>query len=101
MTEVVIKDLETGLRDLFRRAYLSNCDLESEQLSEADRATIEDLDTIEILENFKDLVESLLSCKRDFMKTDKSEIVSRCEQFESMLQKLEAEVRTHIRVQDM
>jgi hypothetical protein len=49
MTEVVIQDLETGLRDLFRRAYLSNCDLESEQLTEADRATIEDLDTIEIL----------------------------------------------------
>lgn len=98
MTEVVIKDLETGLRDLFRKSYLSNCEIECEELTEADRSTLEDLDCLEILENFKDLVNSLLSCKRDFKQTDKSDIVSRCEQFETMLQKLEAEVRTHIRV---
>lgn len=98
MTEVVITDLETGLRDLFNKAYLSNCEIECEELTEADRDTLEDLDSLEILENFKDLVNSLLSCKRDFKKTDKSEIAGRCEQFETMLQKLEAEVRTHIRV---
>jgi len=98
MTEVVIKDLETGLRDLFHKAYLSNCELEDEELTEADRSTLEDLDCLEILENFKDLVNSLLSCKRDFKQTDKSDIASRCEQFETMLQKLEAEVRNHIRV---
>lgn len=98
MTEVVITDLETGLRDLFNKAYLSNCEIECEELTAADRDTLEDLDSLEILENFKDLVNSLLSCKRDFKQTDKSEIAGRCEQFETMLQKLEAEVRTHIRV---
>jgi len=101
MTEVVIQDLETGLRDLFRSAYLSNCDLENEPLTDSDRTTLEDLDSIEILENFKDLVKSLLSCKRDFLHSDKGEIAARCEQFETMLQKLEAEVRSHIRVLDM
>ena len=101
MTEVVIKDLETGLRDLFRKAYLTNCEIESEELTESDHNTLDDLDSLEILENFKDLVESLLGTKRDFKRTDKSELASRCEQFETMLQKLESEVRTHIRVGDM
>ena len=98
MTEVVIKDVETGLRDLFRRAYTTNCEIEGEDLSDSDRKTLEDLDPLEILENFKDLLEALLNSKRDFKRTDKSEIAGRCEQFEAMLQKLEGEVRTHIRV---
>ena len=98
MTEAVITDLETGLREVFRRAYLRNCEIEGEELSESDKQTLEDLDSLEILENFKDLVESLLSLKHDTKHSDKGELVSRCEQFEAMLQKLEADVRTHIRV---
>lgn len=99
MTEVVIKDVETGLRELFRRAYFKNCEIEGEELSPGDKITLEDLDSIEILENFKDLIENLLSAKQDLKHTDRAELVSRCEQFETMLQKLEADVRTHIRIE--
>lgn len=96
MTEVVITDLETGLRALFSRAYFINCELEGQT---PDHSTLSDLGPLEVLENFKDLVESLLICKRDLKRSDKGEIVSRCEQFEALLQKLEAEVRTHYRVE--
>ena len=99
MTEVVITDLESGLRSLFHRAYLANLEFEGTELSEEDLETLEDLNALEVLENFKDLVETLLACKRDFKLSDKSEIAGRCEQFESMLQKLESEVRNHIRVE--
>ncbi len=99
MTEVVIGDVETGLRELFKKAYFRNCEIEGEQLTEGDRETLEDLDSIEILENLKDLLENLLSAKQDLKHTDRAELVSRCEQFESMLQKLEADVRMHIRVE--
>ena len=99
MTEVVIGDVETGLRELFKKAYFRNCEIEGEELSEGDRLTLEDLDSIEILENLKDLLENLLSSKQDLKHTDRADLVSRCEQFESMLQKLEADVRMHIRVE--
>lgn len=96
MTELVITDLESGLKSLFYRAYLANCELEEQQ---PDLATLQALGPLEVLENFKDLVESLLSCKRDLKRSEKGEIVSRCDQFEAMLQRLEAEVRTHYRVE--
>jgi len=96
MTELVITDLESGLKSLFYRAYLANCELEEQQ---PDLETLKALGPLEVLENFKDLVESLLSCKRDLKRSDKGEIVNRCDQFEAMLQRLEAEVRTHYRVE--
>ena len=96
MTELVITDLESGLKALFSRAYLANCELEGQ---EPDLETLQALSPLEVLENIKDLLESLLSCKRDLKRSDKGEIVSRCDQFESMLQRLEAEVRTHYRVE--
>lgn len=98
MSEVVIQTVEKGLTDLFRHAYEANCELEGEEVTMEDRMTLEDLSTLETLENLKDLVESLLEAKRELKKSDKAELAERCEQFERLLQKLEGEVRNHIRV---
>lgn len=92
-------DVEVGLKALFTFAYTKNCAIEHETLAEEDRRTLADLDSLEVLENFKDLVLDLLNCKQDFRTTDKSELAQRSEQFEAMLQKLESEVRGHIRVE--
>ena len=92
-------EIEAGLQDLFKYAYVTNCTLEDEELTEEEKDTLEDLDSLEVLENFKDLVMDLLAFKREFRSSEKSELARRSEQFEGMLQKLESEVRNHIRVE--
>lgn len=98
MSEVVISDVEKGLKDVFHSLYVANCEIEGEEVTSEDEKTLGELDSYEVLENMKDLMQDLLNAKRELKKTDKSELVSRCEQFEAMLQKLEADVRVHIRV---
>lgn len=93
------KEVEDGFTDLFKYAYVTNCKLEEEELTQEEKETLEDLDPLEVLENFKDLVMDLLAFKREFKASDKSELAKRTEQFEAMLQKLESEVRNHIRVE--
>jgi len=57
------------------------------------------LDSLEILENFKDLILDLLATKKEYKHTDKEDVCKTNEQFEAMIQKLEAEVRNHIRIE--
>lgn len=92
-------DYEKILQELFRYAYMLNCELVEEELSPEELETLNDLDTAEVLENFKDLVTDLLEYKRSSLKTEKSDLIQQNEQFEGMLQKLEAEVRNHIRIE--
>lgn len=54
---------------------------------------------MEILENFKDLILDLLATKKEYKHTDKEDVCKTNEQFEAMIQKLEAEVRNHIRIE--
>ena len=79
------KDVDKGLMDLFKFAYLSNCELEEENLSQEDYDTLEDLDSLEILENFKDLILDLLETKKEYKHTDKEQICKTNEQFEQMI----------------
>jgi hypothetical protein len=97
LTESV--DFEKVLHELFRYAYMSNCELMEEELSPEELETLQDLDTAEVLENFKDLILDLINYKRNSLKTEKSELIQQNEQFEGMLQKLEGEVRNHIRIE--
>lgn len=99
MSEVVIQTVETGLTALFQHVYTTNCELEGEEITSEDHLTLLELSPLETLENLKDLIESLLSSKRQLKRTDKAELAERCDQFERLLQKLEGEVRVHIRVE--
>ena len=98
MSEVVIQSVEAGLTALFQHVYEANCELEGEAVTSEDRVTLSELSPLETLENLKDMIESLLSAKRQLKCTDKAELAERCDLFERLLQKLESEVRTHIRV---
>ena len=97
--ELDVHNIEKGLFDLFRFAFTSNCNLDDESITVEESKTLEELDPSEVLENFKDVVLNLIKFKREYKTTDKAELAQRSEQFESLLQKLEAEVRTHIRVE--
>ena len=97
--EIDAHNIEKGLHDLFKFAFVSNCNLDDESITSEESKTLEDLELSEILENFKDLVFNLLKFKKEFKTSEKAELAMRNEQFENLLQKLEAEVRNHIRVQ--
>ena len=92
--------IEKGLLDLFKYAFTSNCSLDDASVTSDESKTLEELDSSEMLNNFKELVMKLLNFKRDYQTSDKGELVHRSEQFEALLQKLEAEVRVHIRVEN-
>lgn len=93
------QDFEKTLYEIFRQAFITNCHLDEASVTGEELDTLEELSSEEVLENFKDLVNDLLNFKRDYRSTDKAELAQRSEQFENMLQKLEAEVRNHIRIE--
>ena len=92
-------DSEKGMKQLFSYAFMMNCNLDDESVTEEESKTLQELSPHEVLENFKDLVVGLLKFKKDFKTSDTAELAQKSEQFETMLQKLEAEVRNHIRIE--
>lgn len=86
------------LKDLFRESYATNCQLENDPVTDEDLATLEDLDGEELIDNLKNLLNELLDFKRNLQASDKTELYKRSEQLEGLLQKLEGDVRQHIRV---
>lgn len=79
------KDLDAGLKSLFTYAYKTNAEIEDEPLTNEDKETLEDLDSLEVLENFKDLVNDLLINKRELKSSKKAELLVRNEKFESII----------------
>jgi len=99
MTDFDFQSVEKGLKELFNYAFTTNCHLDEASCTSEELRTLEELDSSEILENFKDVVTELLNFKREHRNSDTAELVKRAEGLESMLQKLENEVRSHIRVE--
>ena len=97
--EIDLGNIEKGIRQLFTYAFITNCSLDEESITSTESKTLEELDQSEVLENLKDLVLSLLKFKSNFKSSDKLELVTRTEQFETLLQKHEAEIRNHIRIE--
>ena len=94
--EIDLTDLEKGLYGLFRHIFITNCQLDKASVTEEELRTLEELDSLEILENLKDVSLELLKFKKENVDTDVAELAEKSEKFESMLQKLEGEVREHI-----
>lgn len=90
---------DKALRELFKYAFTNNCSLDDESTTQEELKTLEELETSELIENLKELITSLLKFKRESQTCEKSELIRRSEQFEQLLQKHEAEIRNHIRVQ--
>lgn len=94
-----IYDVIKGFHDLFKFVFVSNCELDEESVTEEERKTLEELDGVEVLENLRDIVTELLNLKREMKKSDEAELLKRTKQLETLLQKLEGEVRNHISVE--
>lgn len=92
-------DIKKLLKDFFREVFIEKCNLEETSMTVEEEESMNELDCYDIIGNLKDIFTDLLSFKKESIKLDKSELIQRSEQFESMLQKLEAEVRNHIRVE--
>lgn len=56
-------DLEKGLYSLFKFCFVTNCKLDEDSITEEEKKTLEELDALEMLENFKDTVTDLLNFK--------------------------------------
>mgnify|MGYP001053790612 FL=1 len=82
---------------LFKQSFIKNCQLENEEATLEELQTLEELDPEEVYENMRDLLTDLLKFKQGVKNTEKQELVERAEKLETYLQKLEGEVRTHIR----
>lgn len=93
-----IYDVIKGFHDLFKSVFIANCELDEESVTKEERQTLEELDGPEVLENLRDLVTELLSMKRDMKNQNEAELVKHTKQLETLLQKLEGEVRNHISV---
>lgn len=93
------KGLEEELREIFLNVFTRNCAIEESNITAEEVRTIKEIEIHEVLENLKDILNSLLEFKQDYINSDKAELVKRSEQFETMLQKSEAEVRSHIRIE--
>ena len=91
--------LEERLFHLFKSSFILNCELDDAAVTAEELKTLEELDALEVLDNLEELLKDLLNVKEQFSRSDAAELAARAEQFEAMLQKLEGEVRGHIRVE--
>lgn len=84
------------LKNLFKSGFVANCHLDEASVTEEELETLDELDQGEVLENLKDLVDSLIQFKRNVTESRDEDLAVKCEKLEKMLQKQEAEVRKHI-----
>ncbi|CAG9324137.1 unnamed protein product [Blepharisma stoltei] len=95
------KEALESIKALFKDAFIRNSYLDDESVTNEELLTLEDLSPLEVYENLKDLITNLLLFKENVIKsnTETTSLIKRTEQFENMLQKLEGEVRAHIRTE--
>ncbi|CAG9325743.1 unnamed protein product [Blepharisma stoltei] len=80
---------------LLKRVFTENCSLDDEEVTEEELVTLEKLRPIEVYENFKATVLNLLDFKQKVRKSEISDLLLENEKLELLLQKSEAEIRTH------
>lgn len=90
---------EKQLKKFFIEIFSEKCLIEDSSMTSEELESVESLSFTEILENLKNIFNELIKFKKNCLEQDKAEILKTNEKFESMLQKLEAEVRNHIRVE--
>jgi hypothetical protein len=93
------KEVVKLLQEFFRDMFAEKCAAENLSVTSEEQDSISELTVPEVLENLKQIFQELVYFKKECLQQDKSELVQRNEKFEAMLQKLEAEVRNHIRVE--
>lgn len=91
--------LESKIKELFKYTYTTNCKLEDIHTTSEQIDMLLSVDICIVLENLSLLIDSLILFKQNSLQEEKSSLIQQNEQLESLLQKLEAEIRNHIRLQ--
>lgn len=91
--------LEQKIKELFKYTYTSNCKLEDISTTPEQIEMLLSVDVSIILENLSLLIDSLILFKQNSLNEEKTSLIQQNEQLETLLQKLEAEIRNHIRLQ--
>lgn len=92
-------DLALGLAELFKYAFVANCHLNDDCITDEDSKAIEEFDQIDLLENFKDLILNLLKFKKEFKGKDPTHAnayVIQCENELQNHQRIESELRIQL-----
>ncbi|OMJ69792.1 hypothetical protein SteCoe_32392 [Stentor coeruleus] len=89
-------DLSIEYHSLFTRCFVENCEIDTDEITEEERQALGELEPAEVFENFSDLITDLLKFKKQYISTEQADLVKRANSFETMIQKLESEVRSHI-----
>jgi hypothetical protein len=92
-------ELPDELRKLLSFAFSLNCHLDESSMTLEEKETLSNLDIGEVFENLKDLIVDLLNFKQKFKSSNIAELAVRSNQFETIIQKLEAKVRAQIGVE--
>jgi hypothetical protein len=92
-------ELYKTLKEVFKSAFITNCSLDEASITEEEIKTLEELDHNEIVDNIKNLLDGLLNFKSNYRAGKTGELATRCDQLEKLLQKQEAEVRNHIKIE--
>ncbi|OMJ70319.1 hypothetical protein SteCoe_31720 [Stentor coeruleus] len=95
--EIDSQNLEKAVQELFAYAYTTNNNLDDDSFLGDDSKSIDNLNPFEFKENFKFLIMDLLKFKKQHKNTRKAELVLRNSQFEALYEKLEFEVKKHMR----
>jgi hypothetical protein len=95
MDQDEIKTALASLHSLFKDVYVLNCQIDCDFANSTELKLIEDFDFTELVDNFKEIVLHLVTFKQDHA----AQGGSRADQLEQLLQKVEEEVRQHIRVE--
>ena len=93
-------ELAKELLQLFKASFAENCQLDEASMTSEEVRTLDFLDEEELLENLKRLLTSLLKFKQEHCTTPKHELIQRATLLEQLLQKLEAEVRKHVKLEN-
>jgi hypothetical protein len=92
-------EIAKGLRDLFKYAFVTNCHLDDDEITHEETLVINSFDSIDLLENFKDLILNLLKFKKEFKNSEKKQNISN-EFIETLVKKHETQVQNHIHIEN-
>lgn len=84
------------LQQVFWELFVKNCEIDGEDISDEDLTTVQNMDKSKLLKVFKNFVEKLLDFKDKVKTLDVKELVDRSQKFESIITKLENDIRAHI-----
>ena len=90
-------DLPSQLYEVFRYIFVQNCKIDDQSMTEEEARTLEELDAMEVLDNFRTLGLNLLNFKQEHKSTDKAELLKRLEKSEDVLKGLEQEIKGYVK----